>query len=128
MITGTIVGFIIGTLISWFLAKLQVDRMQEDVIMLMDETKKAQKYAVNSQGYTAKAQEATKIAQDLTIKAQQKASRYKILYKGVNEREQYLLKMVNEAMTVVDTKGFIRQRMENAPFAPIDYEDNRPTG
>ena len=41
------------------------------------------------------------------------------------KREIYLLKMVNEAMEVVETKRFIVQRMQNAPFQEVEYPDER---
>ena len=36
-------------------------------------------------------------------------------YSEALDRENYLLKTMNDAMLVTDTKGFIAQRMKNAP-------------
>ena len=43
-------------------------------------------------------------------------------------RELYLMKAINDAMDVVDVRGFIYQRMKNAPedFEPLDEEDVKP--
>ena len=41
------------------------------------------------------------------------------------KREVYLLKMVNEAMEVVEPKRFMLHRMQNAPFEEVEYADER---
>lgn len=44
------------------------------------------------------------------------------------EKEIYLLKAMNDSMKVTDTKGFLSQRINNAPksFKPLDEEDVKP--
>ena len=44
------------------------------------------------------------------------------------ERENYMLKTINDAMSVSDVAGFIRQRMNNAPsyFEPKTVEEIKP--
>ena len=44
------------------------------------------------------------------------------------ERERYLLKAMNDSMSVLDVKGFLAQRMSNTPkhWEPISKENINP--
>ena len=45
--------------------------------------------------------------------------------KEIEEKEKFLLKTINDSMSVIDPKGFISQRMKNAPkhFTAADPKD-----
>ncbi len=47
---------------------------------------------------------------------------------NILKRENYLLKTMNDSMLVADTKGFMAQRMKNAPkdFKPKTKEEINP--
>lgn len=128
MIIGTLMGIPIGMLIIWFLKQKELETMEDDVMNLIEEMRKAQNSNSKYEAYTKNAQNVAENALEVAKKAQKRAKQYSALFEDVSEREKYLLAMVNESMSVTDTKGFIRQRMKNAPFEPVKYEDNRPTG
>ena len=48
--------------------------------------------------------------------------------KEAEEKEKFLLKMINDSMSVLDIRGFIVQRMNNAPkhFKKAKEEDVKP--
>ena len=51
-------------------------------------------------------------------------------YKATATREIYLMKSLNDAWNVVDMRGFLSQRIANAPksFQALDENDVKPDG